>query len=982
MSRGRVSPAIPVGLLAVAGAMLLFGLLLGGTAAWSDSAAVESPVESPANPPPGAIALKPVAQSTPTPKPNVADVNLSISLISLTERAPSTVITVTATRKKATVTEATVTLALPATRPSFTNFAPSLTVGTDGNPLPIATFGTDYTSSDFDDEDEDVNVIIINANQLSATTTFHIDPGLDTGELTGEGDETVLITGTAEDEDLVVAPTELIIENGPHLSFPRYVYGELYYYGGTVDLTVPAATNAVGGVTYSADNGVSVSGTEPTLTFTDSNRKLEGSAGNVASVTRYTITATDDMGTTPTVDDLTATTIVNITVIEDVCTSTKTSWFHATDEPPDALVTNCNVLLAAKAALLAGGTNASVLSSWATGTNIRDWAGICFNGDTKSGTSGTHTDRFRFYSECNDKEARVTTSDVVRIVGLADVTGEVKGPVPPVLGHLKVAFVLIGFEYAATRFVGVNEDGTQYVLYQEKDNNRLTGPIPPELGLLSDTTVLSLAGLYQPTSAGNAIPKELTDIAKLQYLYLFDSNLTGSIPKELVRLNNITAPNGRRKLRSIYLNQNRLSGPIPWQLGQMTNLGSNLRLNQNRLSGPIPWQLDNLGNIPFRIHLDHNRLDGPIPWQLGNLDQFLFLHNNKLTGTIPPELFQAHKATDKRFYRLWLQNNRLRGVIPPEIVNTTNMLMTNSATSYEEADDGKPFAGERSDLYLHGNQLETPITFTLAPKSPLPAGVIIDPNNSQIINIDEGLITDPNGEVEFTASITLSDPGTLRAGDFHATKPTPTEDESAANPLRDAAGSLTIAGFNPVPFTLTAAPRTGAHTFDFKLAVNDQRRTGDRALTVRFSADSYGAPGLANTTLEIASDAQLPVISIKEDERRRRRRSTPTPEPIPTPTPEPVAAPTPTPKPTATSLPVAEAVADLGSNFVRSFHFNKDTRVWTFYDPNVPDYSAQKYFINGQTYWILVKATQVVILNGRTRTLTCVEGNCWNLIGW
>ena len=80
--------------------------------------------------------------------------------------------------------------------------------------------------------------------------------------------------------------------------------------------------------------------------------------------------------------------------------------------------------------------------------------------------------------------------------------------------------------------------------------------------------------------------------------------------------------------------------------------------------------------------------------------------------------------------------------------------------------------------------------------------------------------------------------------------------------------------------------------------------------------------------------------------------------------------------------PSAEAVANLGDAFVRSFHFNNDTKAWTFYDPAAGDASTQENFISGETYWVLVSATTEAILNGETRNMTCVSGNCWNQIVW
>ena len=78
----------------------------------------------------------------------------------------------------------------------------------------------------------------------------------------------------------------------------------------------------------------------------------------------------------------------------------------------------------------------------------------------------------------------------------------------------------------------------------------------------------------------------------------------------------------------------------------------------------------------------------------------------------------------------------------------------------------------------------------------------------------------------------------------------------------------------------------------------------------------------------------------------------------------------------------ADAVENIGENFVRAFNFNNDTKTWTFYDPAAGDASTLENFITGESYWILIGETQEVILNNKTRNLTCVAGNCWNLIVW
>lgn len=78
--------------------------------------------------------------------------------------------------------------------------------------------------------------------------------------------------------------------------------------------------------------------------------------------------------------------------------------------------------------------------------------------------------------------------------------------------------------------------------------------------------------------------------------------------------------------------------------------------------------------------------------------------------------------------------------------------------------------------------------------------------------------------------------------------------------------------------------------------------------------------------------------------------------------------------------PVAEAVAPLGENLDVIWHFNNDSKTWTFYDGE--EGSTLTHTITGETYLILVKSTQEAILNRDTRSLTCVSGNCWNQIVW
>ncbi len=79
---------------------------------------------------------------------------------------------------------------------------------------------------------------------------------------------------------------------------------------------------------------------------------------------------------------------------------------------------------------------------------------------------------------------------------------------------------------------------------------------------------------------------------------------------------------------------------------------------------------------------------------------------------------------------------------------------------------------------------------------------------------------------------------------------------------------------------------------------------------------------------------------------------------------------------------IAAGLEELGDNIVSAWHFNNDSKVWSFYDPTLEEGNTLTHMISGETYLIRVKSTVEVILNHDTRSLTCVGDNCWNQIVW
>ena len=148
---------------------------------------------------------------------------------------------------------------------------------------------------------------------------------------------------------------------------------------------------------------------------------------------------------------------------------------------------------------------------------------------------------------------------------------------------------------------GVATDCDGSVIGLRLVHNQLTGPIPPELGKLSNLIELSLWG----------------------------NQLTGPIPPELGSLS---------ELGVLELADNQLTGPIPLELGRLTNLWD-LLLGGNRLTGPIPSWVGDFSNL-LALFLADNQLTGPIPPELGNLSalEYLYLSDNRLTGCVPATL--------------------------------------------------------------------------------------------------------------------------------------------------------------------------------------------------------------------------------------------------------------------------------------------------------------------------------------------------------
>lgn len=111
---------------------------------------------------------------------------------------------------------------------------------------------------------------------------------------------------------------------------------------------------------------------------------------------------------------------------------------------------------------------------------------------------------------------------------------------------------------------------------------------------------------------------------------------------------------------------NNLQGQLPAALADLPRLRV-LDLHNNAITGPIPPEIGRLANL-VQLDLSVNQLSSVLPAALGDLAalQWLMLPHNQISGPIPSELGQL-----AALHTLDLSHNQLSGVIPESLANST-----------------------------------------------------------------------------------------------------------------------------------------------------------------------------------------------------------------------------------------------------------------------------------------------------------------------
>lgn len=220
------------------------------------------------------------------------------------------------------------------------------------------------------------------------------------------------------------------------------------------------------------------------------------------------------------------------------------------------------------------------------------------------------------------------------------------------------------------------EDEVAFVTYLDLNSNNLDGTIPEEIGYIKSLQQIYLWGNH----LSGSIPGSLSRLIQLHTLYLDGNLLDGEVGNTFNPLKN---------LKHLDLSGNRLRGHVPHGLGTLTNL-RDLRLSANFLTSTLPSSLISLSNLQTLL-LDSNALSGSLPSLIGEMRSLVIIriHENDMSGRLPSfsdaeRLEEVHfdgnyfsgtipHFGSSRLRELYLGQNALTGSIPPNIGNLTKL---------------------------------------------------------------------------------------------------------------------------------------------------------------------------------------------------------------------------------------------------------------------------------------------------------------------
>mmetsp|Transcript_18192 Transcript_18192/g.39315 ORF Transcript_18192/g.39315 Transcript_18192/m.39315 type:complete len:893 (-) Transcript_18192:619-3297(-) len=233
---------------------------------------------------------------------------------------------------------------------------------------------------------------------------------------------------------------------------------------------------------------------------------------------------------------------------------------------------------------------------------------------------------------------------------------------------------------------------------------------------LGEGKIVTGLSLYGQGLRGT-IPKEIETLEFLHVLDLGNNKLEGIIGPEFGRLQNLHKlylENNRLKggveavaylsaLKRVNLENNQLRGTLPYDLGKEKHL-EEVRMGKNQLHGSIPSSLLRSHSLT-KLDLHDNEFTGELEIHRALSLKYLYLYNNKLSGTLLPSSLCSVSTT---LIDLRLNNNSFVGKIPNLNCTMERLellsLAQNELTGPIHSTLGKQFPMLR-ELHLYENRL-------------------------------------------------------------------------------------------------------------------------------------------------------------------------------------------------------------------------------------------------------------------------------------
>ncbi|CAL5440156.1 unnamed protein product [Camellia sinensis] len=252
-----------------------------------------------------------------------------------------------------------------------------------------------------------------------------------------------------------------------------------------------------------------------------------------------------------------------------------------------------------------------------------------------------------------------------------------------------------------------------YTCWMDVSDNQLIGHIQLNMGEM----VPYLIHINLSRNAfGGSIPSSIGKMRILEVLDLSSNNLSGEVPKQLVR--------NCRSLRSLALSNNKFHGQMFSDDFKLTQI-EYLRLNDNQFTGPLTNVVFNLSKLSM-LDISNNNMSGKILDSMNNMIHLrtLIMRNNAFNGQFPcaliPNVFMdiSHNSFSGTLTscsnpnlgvleHVHLQGNHFTKFIPEALINLSKLVTLD--VSDNNLSGSIPLSirllANLSILILRGNQL-------------------------------------------------------------------------------------------------------------------------------------------------------------------------------------------------------------------------------------------------------------------------------------